>query len=417
MPREGDGLSLPHGRTPLAWVRPRGEEQVREILTWATRTRTPLYPWGGGTRWLAAFRPFEGGVGLDLGRLTQVAELDAANLTVTVGAGLTHRALASLLDEHGFFFPPAPAGPGRATIGGQVASGEAGSAEYGYGPIRSHVLGLRALFPDGSGGPFGGKQVKNVSGYNLSRLLCGSWGALGVITEVTLKVAPRPERSLIGTYAGTSEQILTLAEKVRMGGHGARALDVFFGSATKPFLPRPEVGGDRGPDSRMVLVVRLDGTAEDVARQATWLTEAARKEGVAPGSVETASAEESEPVPDLAIGSALWNVSVLPTRLGELLRRLVSSDNGLLGGAAQAGNGRVRLWLKPEEAIPSEGLRRAVAAASGWLAPEDAALDGAPGEARPRSAGLEVVWGRLKARLDPALVLCPAGRIGGEPAR
>ena len=142
----------------------------------------------------AAERP---GVGLSLAQLNRVIDYPAADLTITVEAGVTMAELARTLAERGQRLPIDVPQADRATVGGAAAVNAAGPRRYGYGTMRDYLLGLRAV--DGRGVAFsaGGRVVKNAAGYNLCRLLAGSLGTLGVVTQVTLLVRPLPETSAL----------------------------------------------------------------------------------------------------------------------------------------------------------------------------------------------------------------------------
>ncbi len=424
----GDQLDGAPGRVPDVWAAPADEPQLRELLGWATRERVPVYPRGGGTRWAEAFRPFRGGVGLDLRRLDRMEDLDADNLTVVAGAGMTHETLQRALAAHRLFWPSETAWPQRSTLGGEVATDASGPRRYGWGSVRSHLLGCRVVFPDGSGGLFGGKQVKNVSGYDVSRFLCGSWGSLGVITQVILKVRPRPERSLVRVYEGPARGVLRAAEEVRLGLFGAVAIEVLLGQAVGWFHGR---ASGHLPFDQGVLLVGLEGAEEAVA----WQTARADKVAAGQGLTLRPQGPEAQGVwralralPDLArrSGLAVWNLAVLPADLEGLLASLAEPGAAAAGGApggavvgvaAHAGNGHARLFVTPENGGPPEGGQLAEVGArvrtrGGCLAPEDAVLADSPFRVLPATGSLGPVWQRLKNVLDPAGIMGPAGRIG-----
>lgn len=451
--RPGDEPAAAPARCPEVWVAPRDEEQVRELLAWATRAKVAVYPLGGGTRWRAAFRPFRGGVGLDMRRLDRLEELDPENLTVAAGAGLTHAALQDALAPYRLFFPPESAWPRRSTLGGSMATDASGPRRYGYGSTRAYLLGARVVFPDGSGGLFGGKQVKNVSGYDVSRFLCGSWGSLGVITRVVVKVRPLPECAVVKVFAGDARAVLRAAEEVRRELYGVAALEVLLGQAATWWSEGAGLasGAVEGPASpAAVLLVGLEGPREAVAWQGQWVDALAaryclsvpeRWAASVTGVGETGYGgepawEARRRLLDAAYGAgaAVWNVAVLPADLGSLLEELISvGDAGILGVAAHAGNGHAHLFLtggRADAGGPShsgagsesgesrclEAIGAAVRARGGYLVPDDAARSGTPWEVLPAAGGLGAVWRRLKGALDPAGVMCPAGRVGGGGA-
>lgn len=442
------------GRQPEVWVTPRDEEQVRELLCWATREKVPVYPRGGGTRWRAGLRPFRGGVGLDLRGLNRIEELDPDNLTVVAGAGVSHAALQAALAAYRLFLPSETAWPERSTLGGEVAADASGPRKYVYGSTRSYLLGARVVFPDGSGGLFGGKQVKNVSGYDVSRFLCGSWGSLGVITQVVLKVRPLPERVLVKVFTGTMPALLRAAEEVRCDLYGAAAIEVLHGRAASWCYSAMGLA-DAGVAPSAVLLVGLEGAREAVEWQSEWLEGLAARHGlVLPewwATSPTAGGEDGGAAAVWAArrslfdraaeeGASVWNAAVLPASLGHLLEGLLGSGSeasggarekgapgpGVLGVAAHAGNGHAHFFrggstpdgarVPPGEVAELEAAGAAVRALGGYLLADDAAWSGSPYEVLPPAGGLAAVWKRLKGALDPAGIMCPAGRFGGEGA-
>ncbi|MDI7250638.1 MAG: FAD-binding oxidoreductase [Bacillota bacterium] len=452
------------GRQPEVWVTPRDEEQVRELLCRATREKVPVYPRGGGTRWCAGLRPFGGGMGLDMSGFDRIEDLDPDNLTVVAGAGVSHAALQAALATHRLFLPSETAWPERSTLGGEVAVDASGPRKYAYGSTRAYLLGARVVFPDGAGGLFGGKQVKNVSGYDISRFLCGSWGSLGVITRVVIKVRPLPERRIVKVLTGAMTAVLRAAEEVRRDLYGAAAMEVLLGQAASWWC-RGMGLADAGVVPPALLLVGLEGAREAVEWQSEWLEGlAARQRLVLPdwwANSPTAGGEDGGAAAAWAArrslfdraaeeGASVWNAAVLPASLGRLLESVLGDAGGASGGAgeegargpgvlgvaAHAGNGHAHIFLTGEPAPAGgeagsgvggetgiigeprelEAVGAAVRALGGYLLADDAARAGTPYEVLPPTDGLAAVWNRLKGTLDPAGIMCPAGRFGGEGA-
>lgn len=168
---------------------------VSDIVRRQYEAGSPLYPIGGGTSLdfgLPARRP---GIGLSLAGLNRVVDYPARDMTITVEAGITMRQLADTLANERQWLPVDAAQPDQATLGGVIACSASGPRRFGYGTMRDYVIGIQAV--DGRGMAFkgGGRVVKNVAGYDFCKLLTGSLGTLGIITQVTLKIRPRPKRS------------------------------------------------------------------------------------------------------------------------------------------------------------------------------------------------------------------------------
>src|SRR5688572_14394502 len=176
---------------------PAGQYDLAAAVRAAFETGTPVYPIGGGTS-LDFGLPGKGeGTGLSLAGMNRVVDYPARDMTVTVEAGVTMKSLAELLATERQRLPVDVPQAERATIGGVVATNWNGPRRYGEGSLRDFVIGISAV--DGRGLPFkgGGRVVKNVAGYDFCKLLTGSLGTLGVITQVTLRLKPIPEQSAL----------------------------------------------------------------------------------------------------------------------------------------------------------------------------------------------------------------------------
>lgn len=185
--RIGDAL-------PAAVVMPESEAEVCALVEYAQGMRAPCIVAGSGTH-LTHLTPHENAWWLlSTRRLNRVVDYSPHDLVLTIGAGMTLQAVQEFLREHNQYLPWNPALTTEATIGGIVSSNRSGSWRYRYGTPRDRLLAVRAVLPDGVAFKSGAKVVKSVAGYDLHRLLCGAWGTLAVITEITLKVQPLPAR-------------------------------------------------------------------------------------------------------------------------------------------------------------------------------------------------------------------------------
>jgi len=181
-------------------VAPGEQAEVAATLRDCAASRTPVYPLGGQTALGGGSASKQSGLGLSIAGLTRVVDYPARDMTITVEAGITLATLAEILAAENQYLPVDVAAPQSATLGGVMAANFSGPRRYGYGTLRDYVIGVSAI--DGTGTAFkaGGRVVKNVAGYDFCKLLCGSMGTLGVITQVTLKVRPRPQASALVTY-------------------------------------------------------------------------------------------------------------------------------------------------------------------------------------------------------------------------
>ncbi len=181
-----------HSHRPSCGVWPGSAEQVSEILKLANREQIPVIPRGAGTGLSGMSVPAKGGIVLDLNRMNKILGISIEDRLAVVQPGVVYAALESALAPNGFFFPPDPASGKVSTLGGNVATNAGGVKGAKYGTTRDYVLGLQVVLPDGRIMRTGSKAIKSVSGYDLTRLFVGSEGTLGVVTEIILKINPKP---------------------------------------------------------------------------------------------------------------------------------------------------------------------------------------------------------------------------------
>ncbi len=188
---------MPHTVTidgaPLPVERP---ASVADLCDLVRRTRAAghgLYPVGGRTALDFGLPPARPGVACDLTSLSRVIDYPARDMTVTAQAGVTVAALQAELAKEGQWLPIDVPAPERATLGGAVATNASGPRRYGYGTLRDYVIGISFVTDDAVEVKAGGRVVKNVAGYDLMKLQIGALGTLGVVTQLTLKVKPKPE--------------------------------------------------------------------------------------------------------------------------------------------------------------------------------------------------------------------------------
>ena len=196
-----DGYSV-DGLAPSLIVRPSDIHQLSRAMAVAVDHRLAVAPRGGGTRIEVGSPPDRLDAVVEVSRLDDVIEHNPADLTVTTQAGITISSLRRVLEKKAQFLAIDPPLPDRATIGGTLASGADGPLRWHYGHPRDSVIGMRVVQADGTITKSGGQVVKNVSGYDMSRLHVGGLGTLGVIAEVSFKLTPLPQRqaTLLGGF-------------------------------------------------------------------------------------------------------------------------------------------------------------------------------------------------------------------------
>ena len=187
--------ATPHSHRPEAAVWVTNSDQVSHVLALCNRERIPVTARGAGTSLAGLSVPVKGGLVMDLCRMNKIVEICIEDRVAVVQPGVVYADLERALAPHGFFFPPDPASGKVATIGGNVATNAGGMKGAKYGVTKDYVLGLKVVLADGRKLKTGSRCMKSSSGFDLTRLFVGSEGMLGVITEVTLKVNPKPRHT------------------------------------------------------------------------------------------------------------------------------------------------------------------------------------------------------------------------------
>jgi glycolate oxidase len=305
-----------HNHRPGAAVWPATKEEISAILALANTQGFPVTPRGAGTGLAGAAVPACGGLVMDLCRMNKILDIRISDRLVIVQPGVVYADLEKALTPYGFFFPPDPASGNVCTLGGNVATNAGGIRGAKYGVTRDYVLGLEVVLPDGRIMHTGSRCMKSVSGYDLTRLFVGSEGTLGVITEITLKINPRPTASKTG-----------LAQFAALEQAGQAIIDIMHSGVIPSVLEVLDentirVLRDRGamnlPDAAAIILVETDGyTDAEVAFQMDKIVAAFRKNGAL--RVQTAaSPEESD---------HLWQVrKMASSAAGRLRPANVSED-------------------------------------------------------------------------------------------
>ncbi len=186
-----DATKIKH--TPDCVLFPRSTKEVTGVVNICARHGIPVTPRGAGTGYTGAAVPVQGGVVMDFVKMNRILRIDHNAMYVEVEPGIVNAELGKELAKHGLFYPPDPASLKSSTIGGNVMTGAGGPSAVKYGVTRDYVMGLTAVFMDGSVVETGIKCVKGAVGYDLTRLLVGSEGTLAIITKIRLKLVPMPK--------------------------------------------------------------------------------------------------------------------------------------------------------------------------------------------------------------------------------
>jgi len=268
---------------------PKNKEQISRIMKVAYRYEIPVTVRGAGTNVSGGSIPIKGGIVLCTTRMNRIIELDKENLYVKVEAGVVLNDLYEFLKKHGLFFPPDPQSYLAATVGGCVSENSGGPYAVKYGVFKHYLLGLTCILPDGTLIELGGRTMKNVTGYDLPQLICGSEGTLAIIADVTLRVIPLPEsrKTIISAFRDVIDSGRVVSRVISEGIIPAK-IELFDNWIIRRIEETDPMGLPIEADS--VLMFEVDGRREAVKREADQIIKICRKEG----AIKIESAEEKE---------------------------------------------------------------------------------------------------------------------------
>ncbi|MDR2033543.1 MAG: FAD-binding protein [Helicobacteraceae bacterium] len=193
---------------PEAVVFPRNEGDIQQVLRYANQNKIPVVPRGAGSGFTGGSLSVEGGIVLALEKyMNQILEIDLENMLARVQPAVINKELQNAVEAQGLFYPPDPASQEYSTIGGNVSENAGGMRAAKYGITKNYVLALRAVLANGELIRAGKKTIKDVAGFNIAGLLTASEGSLAVITEITLKLIPKPKLALtaMGFFSSVSD--------------------------------------------------------------------------------------------------------------------------------------------------------------------------------------------------------------------
>lgn len=178
---------------PLCVVFPKSAEQIADLFKKATEHRVPVYPRGAGSGMVGGSVPTEPGVVVSLERMNRILDIDVDNMSCEVEPGVVTGRLQSEVHRLGLFYPPDPSSLQFSTVGGNVATGAGGPRAVKYGVTRDYIMWLETIIPSGRMLHTGSRAIKSVVGYDLTRLLVGSEGTLGIFTRIGIRLLPAPD--------------------------------------------------------------------------------------------------------------------------------------------------------------------------------------------------------------------------------
>lgn len=189
---DAGSISLKNDFLPDIILLPENTKQISEILKIANENKIPVTTRAAGTNHVGGCVPLKGGIVIHTSRLNRIINIDNENLTCTAQSGAVLGRIHESVEKAGLFYPPDPCNLKASTLGGSIAMSSGGPRGFKYGCTKDYILELEVVLANGEIIRTGGKTIKNVSGYNLTQLFIGSEGTLGIITEATLKLIPKP---------------------------------------------------------------------------------------------------------------------------------------------------------------------------------------------------------------------------------
>lgn len=245
-------------------VKAESTADVQVVLRTAQTHGVPVTPRGLGSGKAGGCIPIAGGVVLSLERLNRIKEIDRENLTVTAGAGVITADLMQEVEALGLFYPPDPNSLKICSIGGNVACNAGGPRALKYGVTKNYVLELEVVLANGEAMMFGKRTIKHVTGYDLASLIVGSEGTLGVITEVTMRLVPKPAAIQTALVSFTDAEAASLAvSQVIAGGVVPRTLELLDEEALS--VIRKKTPGRFPEQAGALFILETDGATEERA--------------------------------------------------------------------------------------------------------------------------------------------------------
>ncbi len=398
--RPASSSDMIDGLAPSKVVSPGTAAELAKALQYCSSAGLAVVPRGGGSKLGLGNRPEKADVILSTERLNRVVEHVWGDMTAIVEAGCTIDSLQRAIQPHRQRLAIDPLWPEKTTVGGLLATAESGTLRIRYGAVRDLVLGVEVALPDGSLIKAGGKVVKNVAGYDLTKLMIGSLGTLGVITRAAFRLHPIP--------AGTASYSITVAGAVE----ASKIVLAILGSYA--IYTGLQVRTDRA--DRVTLDVRFEGIPESLQDQHEKLAQLAAGHEIVASSDDVWNARRQ--LYSGAGSSVVCKCSVLPAQIGSLCDSIFRQVNATETKATIVAQGTGLAEVRLDAALPSrrkavDGLRSEVDRLEGTLVVEQCPV--------PMKESLDV-WGTLqdavplmqqiKAKFDPARTLNPGRFVG-----
>ncbi len=351
---------------PDAVVHPGSTDEISQIMKLANRERISVFPRGAGSGFTGGSLPTTGGIVLCTERMDKILEIDEENLVATVEPGVITEQFQKAVEKVGLFYPPDPASLKFSTLGGNVAECAGGPRCVKYGVTKDFIIGLEVVTPTGDVLTTGGPTMKGVVGYDLTKLLCGSEGTLGIITRIVIKLLPLPE---------AKKTMLVLFDSIDGAAQAVSAITrAKIIPTTLEFMDGRTIDCVRQatdlqvPDSaRAVLIIEVDGDQEFLDKQVNRIAEIIRPLGVVETRVAT-TPEESEALWQIrrSVSASLRKVNpdkfnedicVPRSKIPEMIRKvdLIAEQYDVpIVNFGHAGDGNIHVNIMIDKKVPGE---------------------------------------------------------------
>lgn len=398
---------------------PRDQKDVIELVTAAIANEQPMEVMGTRTR-AGLGRPLELTRGLSTTGLTGVSLYEPSELVLTAGAGTPMQQIVDLLNQNGqaLAFEPTDYGPlfgaerGGGTIGGTIAVNAAGPRRIKSGAARDHLLGFHAVSGRAEAFQSGGRVMKNVTGYDLSKLMTGSYGTLAVLTEVTVKVLPKPEteETLLLVGLDDDEAIGAMTEASGLP-HEVSSFSHIPANSTGDY------SSEGAPTGKSFTALRLEGPEISVAKRKQDLIDhfgdpVVGKAFLTPAQSASFWADIRDVIPLAGLDAQIWRLSTAPTEGARLLAGIRERGVPVAGAYYDWAGGLIWLAVDPAAHGHAEAIRGSVAETGGHATLVRAANDVRESVPvfHPQPAALAALSNRVKDGFDPSKILNP-GRL------
>lgn len=418
-------------------VFPRTPQQISGILKLANQSLFPVIPRGAGTGFTGGSLPVEGGVVLVLTKMNKILKIDPENLVAIVEPGVVTYEFQQEVEKIGLFYPPDPASLKTSTLGGNVAECAGGPRAVKYGVTKDYVLGLEAVLPTGEIISTGVQTVKGVVGYDLTKLLVGSEGTLGVITKIILRLLPLPKakRTLLAIFP-TIEAAATTVSKIISSRIIPATLEFMDNATIRCVEDYLHLG--LPVQAGALLLIEVDGSPEALGGEVEEIQKICQTNQ----ALEVKVAKDKQEAEDLwkarrAVSSAVVklnptkvneDVTVPRSKVAEILRRVEAiskKHNLIIVNFGHAGDGNIHVNVLIDRRKPEEEKRAHAAVKEIFAAALDlgGTLSGEHGIGITKAPYLSMELGdmgtevmkRIKKSFDPNNILNP-GKIFPESA-